>query len=396
MKILLSGGWGYGNLGDDAILYASLKLVNEKFPNSEIIIFSYDPVATFEELNGRYKVVKSVHRVAFGKTAYKQLSVYKKYSDFTMGIKILGAIKRRIKDIYNKLFPLEEPIVDYTLLSDLETLFREADMFIMSGGGYFNNWKESLQSRVAELTLAQKYGLKNYIIGQTLDDYQPQYKEELRSLFQNVSAISVRDEKSKNVLSQLGIESHIAPDLVLSGLDLPVVKNQSCDIVFILAELPIKYREEFIEILSHFVKERSLSLRIGITRLYNADIRHAKWCAHKFRENGIDVQFRIPNSFMDIWNDIAGVKYIISRNLHGLILGYVGGGNVLSINEQWKFEGFLSQIGAEDAIIKFDKLSRAEIYLKLDQFYRSEINNQKRMELAEHVKSSFFSLFGNR
>ena len=42
MKIILSGGWGYGNLGDDAILYSSIKLLRDKFPDSTIVVLSYN------------------------------------------------------------------------------------------------------------------------------------------------------------------------------------------------------------------------------------------------------------------------------------------------------------------------------------------------------------------
>lgn len=41
-KIILSGGWGYGNLGDDAILLSSYNLIKNRFPNSDIIILSYN------------------------------------------------------------------------------------------------------------------------------------------------------------------------------------------------------------------------------------------------------------------------------------------------------------------------------------------------------------------
>lgn len=325
MKILLSGGWGYGNLGDDAILHASLRLLKQTFPDAEIIIFSYDPTATIQELDGAYRVFKSVHRLLFGKSAFHQLSIYKKSTDLTKRYSWLGSGIRRIKDIFHKICPPRNLEVDYSHVGEIEPLFKDADMFIMSGGGYFNNWKESILSRMEELRLAQKYGLKNYIIGQTMDDFRPEYEGTLRRLLHGVTGISVRDERSQNVLSKLGISSKLTSDLVLAGLDEQIPEKQSCDMVFIPAELPIKHREALMDAISDFIKEKSLRIKLVITRLYNGDIIHAKWCVNRLRRNGVDVQFHIPKNFGDVWNDIAGAKYIISRNLHGLILGYIGG-----------------------------------------------------------------------
>lgn len=68
------------------------------------------------------------------------------------------------------------------------------------------------------------------------------------------------------------------------------------------------------------------------------------------------------------------------------------GGNILSLNDLWKFEGFLKQTGYNDAIIKLENLSQKEIYLKLINFYNSEVNKQKRSELREQVENTFSNI----
>lgn len=395
MKILLSGGWGYGNLGDDAILHASLRLLKQKFPDAELVIFSYDPNVTAQEIKWSYRVVKSAHRLLFGESAFHQLSIYKKSNDITKRYPWLGTLKRRVENIFHNIFPKRDLKVDYTRLSEIEPLFKDADIFIMSGGGYFNNWKESLLSRMEELRLAQKYRLKNYIIGQTLDAFHVEYHEALKTLFEGVTGISVRDERSQDMLSNLDITSKLTPDLALSGLDIPIIGDQPCDIVFIPAELPIKGREVLLDALSDFVKCRSLRIRLVVTRLYNGDILHAKWCVNRMQQNGVHVQFSIPENFGDVWRDIAGAKYIISRNLHGLILGYISGGNILSLNSSWKFNGFLNQIGQKEAVINFENISKAEVYSTMCEFFDFNSNNNIRFELKTQVESSFSKLLGD-
>ena len=73
MKILVSGGWGYGNLGDDALLVATIDLLKEKYPNSEIVIMSYDDIETQKlyELSD-IKVIPSVHRIISKKMAFNK------------------------------------------------------------------------------------------------------------------------------------------------------------------------------------------------------------------------------------------------------------------------------------------------------------------------------------
>ena len=63
MNILLSGGWGYGNLGDDAILEASVRILCNLYPQSKITIMSYEPCDI--NIHG-YEVIPSLHRAIFG------------------------------------------------------------------------------------------------------------------------------------------------------------------------------------------------------------------------------------------------------------------------------------------------------------------------------------------
>ena len=77
-NILISGGWGYGNLGDDAILLSTIKLTRSKFPNAKLHIFSYSPNETKDIiLDSNCELHSSVHRLLFGKSAFRFLHTYK-------------------------------------------------------------------------------------------------------------------------------------------------------------------------------------------------------------------------------------------------------------------------------------------------------------------------------
>lgn len=390
-KILLSGGWGYGNLGDDAILHASLKLIGNTFQDAEISIFSYEPIVTSEELKNKFKVYPSPHRLLFGDSAFKQLSIYGKVAP--QRNTIFHRVKRRLEQYAKTLLKYNDELLpNRSNLQEIEVLFATADIFIMSGGGYFNNWKESLISRIEELRLAQKYNVPSYIIGQSLDNFRPEYQDTLQSLLSKCHSISVRDEKSLNVLSNMGVSAILSPDLVLSGLDFkrrPLSKG----FVFVPAELPLNNRDNIIEGVYRYALKREIPVRIAITRLYNADIIHAKYCVKYLEKRGVRVNFRIPKSFDDVYADIVGANLIFSRNLHGLILGYIGGGKVLSLNNQWKFTGFLNQIEFSKAIVDAQTATPEHIVAKLSKIQECSIDDDIRIQLSETVENNFSKMF---
>lgn len=240
-NILISGGWGYGNLGDDAILLSTIKLTRSKFPNAKLHIFSYSPNETKDIiLDSNCELHSSVHRLLFGKSAFRFLHTYKKSVNMPYTIK---RISNRIKHY----LPHHVIKPDFKALKELEYLFAEADMFIMSGGGYFNNWRESLISRCTELQLAQRFNVTSFIIGQTLDDFQPIYRDQVKSLLSKCNGVSVRDTDSFNMLKKMGIVSTIAPDLVLAGIDVKPSPHPKNEIVFIPAELPLHNTNSIIQ-----------------------------------------------------------------------------------------------------------------------------------------------------
>ena len=67
-NIILSGGWGYGNLGDDAILLSSVRLLRDKFPNARINILTYcirDSKKVLKDIGDLY-FYESLDRKLFG------------------------------------------------------------------------------------------------------------------------------------------------------------------------------------------------------------------------------------------------------------------------------------------------------------------------------------------
>lgn len=383
-NILISGGWGYGNLGDDAILNATIKLTRAKYPNAKLNVCTYS-IPQEKIIYNNCEFHFSTHRLLFGESAFKFLHTYKK-SPFP------PYLFERIANRLKHYLPKSDIKPNYPALNSIEPLFKDADMFIMSGGGYFNNWRESFLSRCSELQLAHRYQVPSFIIGQTLDDFLPNYKEKVKPLLKQCRAISVRDEDSKRILGNMDITSSVAPDLVLGGIDVKPSPHPKNEIVFIPAELPLHNTNSIIQGIADFAITNGLIIRIAITRLYNADVRCARKTLLTFRNQGVKADLDIPNNFNDVAKHIIGAKFVISRNLHGLILGYIGGANVISLHNAWKFKGFLNQINAADSLINIETDNITEIADKLNAAYNYNLSNEIRVELMNIVTKNFNSL----
>ena len=68
MRIILSGGWGFGNLGDDAILLASIKILKWKYPLSNIVVLTNNVKETEQILldQSEIEIEESIFKKKFG------------------------------------------------------------------------------------------------------------------------------------------------------------------------------------------------------------------------------------------------------------------------------------------------------------------------------------------
>lgn len=355
IKVLLSGGWGYGNLGDDAILLASIELIKKKLPHAEITVMSYSPQDTATLIPG-LKVISSIHRIIYGNRAYKQLRTYKHTTNieaFPLLWRSISIIKRIIGyNSNNKSNLLLEKKIKGDKLETLKKLFSQYDIFIMSGGGYFNEWEDSFNSRIIELELSKQCG-SSFIMGQTLGPFSKIKQDVLRQYLNEIKRIYVRDTASLNELNGLGYNAILTPDLALSYI--PQQYELIDRITIIPAEIPRHKRDEFTQAIYSICKTMKLPVQIAITRLYNGDINCAKDLFDRMQKIGIkDVTLHIPTSYIEVIQAISHSKYVISRNLHGLIIGWREGAKCICLHKERKFISFMDQIGASDCIVDIE------------------------------------------
>lgn len=390
MNILLSGGWGYGNLGDDAILKISLSLISKRFPLANIILLSYDPSKIEVFTRPITNIEFSAHRVLFNRSAFEQLGTYGEVLSFRSHL-LRRVFSKLHRSIYGHYVKHEQVNID--AWDRLELCFRNADIFIMSGGGYFNNWEESFFSRCTELELAVKYHVPSYIVGQSFDYFHAYFKPRLELILKSCKKISVRDSVSIEILKELGIDGRYSPDLVLSHYE--ETNDIQNEIAFVPATCNPQNRKEIAKGIVIISKRYKLKVNIIITRLYIGDIFEAQYYYSYFKKKNVDVSMQIPSDIGDVVKNISRKRYIISRNLHGLILGMVHGGEkLLCLNDQPKFVSFMEQIGRSKYMLDMNIVSSSELVDLFDELLldKSSLEDVKQ-QLSHSVIDNFNKLF---
>ena len=373
-RILISGGWGYGNLGDDAILNSTIKLVRKKFPAAELVVSSYN----CEETQGRISrdenitIIPSVHRLFTGNLSSKRLRVLNgsEVSDLREGID--RGLGQKIRSKFTTLNNIWEEQVSYrkylVLIENTSSLtenlnYTSFDLFILAGGGYFlGEWLDNLYSRVLELNIAKQHNIPILIIGQTIGPFLTAKAKKIAVKgLQAADLVSVRDQESVDELQTLGIKSRLIPDTALSEIDYVHEKQPTLTLVI----GGTGFNAVKSAVLTKSVTEASrllgLSIKVVITRLWLSDLISAQKIIRILEKENPDVSMIVPKTFDELKNVLGSSSVMVSQNLHGLILGWRSGVPVISLNGGRKFVAFMKQSNQSHRLHPIEELSAKEL-----------------------------------
>lgn len=155
-KIVLSGYFGFDNLGDEAILYSMLEGMKD-IPDVELVVLSGNPEKTREKFK-----VRAVDRMG------------------------LAAVLKEIKS---------------------------CDLFVSGGGSLLQDVtsKRSLLYYLGLLKMAKFFKKKVMIYSQGIGPVtDPKNRAQLAKLFKKIDVINVRDNESKGELIQMGVKNPIS------------------------------------------------------------------------------------------------------------------------------------------------------------------------------------------
>ena len=377
MKIVLSGGWGYGNIGDDVILEAQISLILEKYPKANIVVLTYDFNDSLVHIKDNVTLERGVHSIIdYGSSNIRFSKFNDNYPFFQRVVdKLLN------KSLEFKLpFKLSE-IINKKHISKLKSILSGTDIYIMSGGGYFNEkWKAKMFSQLRELNLARVAGATTYILGPTIGQLDGDIKRLAKIEFNLAKEVSVRDSASAKEVAEIGVNPRLIPDIAFTK-NYPKNNLIDCESNF----LGIVYTSNctiMLEKVSHLIakyneNQEFITVRLFLTRLWRNDLKMVKNLQNQLTIQGIESEIVIPSNLISLEKNLCQCKLVISENLHGLITAARNSIPVISINDyvtgspnHKKITSFLDQLQ-----ISCYQISKNTTENELDNKLKSVLND---------------------
>ncbi|AEX20703.1 polysaccharide pyruvyl transferase family protein [Vibrio sp. EJY3] len=396
MKIVLSGGWGYGNLGDDVILNSQLHILNEMFPNAVFTVLTYDVKDSVSHSGKNIKLEENIHK----KCDFNSSKIR------FMGLGDAYPYSSRFKDrVINRVID-EKSIFEYFVkknsnLDEFRKVISGSDIFIMCGGGYFNEkWKSKIYSQLKELEIAINEGLKVYILGPTIGKLENKIAIDTKLMFEKAEIITVRDKASKKELEKLGLKAEIVPDVALSKW-VTNIRQESKYLGVVFTSKKSEVMENVVSLIKLYQnKGRSYKVKLFLSRLWNNDFLMLKNLQEVLKENNISSDIIIPSDHINLEQQLITCDLVISENLHGMITAARNGVRIIAINDYQlnspnykKIVSFLEQIN-----ISNDFISSSTTQNDINNIVERIEDNQKEYEkgiksVRENTKESYLRVF---
>lgn len=358
----LTGGWGYGNKGDNAILEGMRQSLSSRFPDDPLTVTSYSQ-AEMREQHG-IESIKSVHRLLWKRAPLGLL-------------RWLGIFVWRATDLKVLLVPS---------LRKHQSLMRQARAVIMGGGGYFNDaWPDMLRSRYVEIDLARSVGTPVVIYGQTLGPFsKTTIDRSLGRYLGYVAKIAFRDAQSLKVLEAAGVPEKkrvlSADEANLLSVRPPLEpKRAGRKVVGVMIQ---KFRPHLgpsgPSPAGSIPDEGSYVQRVvealGNVASKNPDVDYlfipsTRWDESTVRRVADELRTKIDGRIQFISDPTAdqfirscqNVDLMVSTNMHPIILAATAGVPSVAISYHYKLDDFMVSIGLEKYTQRIDDFSALDL-----------------------------------
>lgn len=184
IKVFLTGGWGYGNRGDNAILAGTLAAIDSLDASVDLVMTSFSA----KELKTKHGMdsLPSVHALLSFRKPWNWLRWPAVYLWRKTGLLLLPSLRRQLQEM------------------------ESADLIVFGGGGYFNDtWKDAFPSRIVELELARESQTPYVILGQTIGPFSDQSATQvLPAVLRPCAMVAYRDRQSADILKLAGLQDH--------------------------------------------------------------------------------------------------------------------------------------------------------------------------------------------
>ena len=344
-RVLISGWYGFGNIGDEAILHALIDRIVMTSPGTTVTALSYRPAYT-----RRVQAIRSAHQLPF--TLVSWLSWIIKFR----WIKTLAA-------------------------------FLRCDTFIMGGGGFLSDVQPEVpRGWLKQFRLAKLLGRRTLLCGIGAGPFNTEQGRAAVAYYLNryVDQISVRDRESYRCLvedcgvyaAKVSIEIDPVALMDFSRWRAPSTATDAIGIIYTkyfdrslfgaAQSLWPLLRECFLAQI-HAVRAAGYPVRLIF---FQSEIESA--LARELSENA-DVSCAFPADPEEAVREMSQCRAIISFRLHGNIIAHAMRLPYLPIVYHHKGLGFLEMVGKTDPmemIIVGDGLNLPEKVLDPEEWVR--------------------------
>jgi polysaccharide pyruvyl transferase WcaK-like protein len=396
VRIILSGGWGYGNLGDDAILDSTIHQLQARFPGCHCIVLTYNLADSGIHATEDVQLDLGAHSLTDGGGC--EVFIRSMTEDLSLPRRAWSKAR----------FAATESAAWFRYASNqqaLQTLKAEissADLFVMSGGGYFNEkWLNKTRAQLLELQFADEAGVPTIVLGPTIGRFEGNIRQEIEARFRNARLITVRDDFSFAEATQWSNRVSVVPDIALSNwLPDPGVPD---GLGIIFTSLRADFRKRVVEAVRLHVKSLGSdgAVKLFITRRWKYDLRAAITLQLELQRKGVACELVMPSNFKLLEQGLAACRMVISENLHGLILAARNLVPVIAVNDYHlgspnfkKFIAFLVQSNSQELF--FNSQTPVERIAQMLAGLRagSEVKQQDFRALRELVGRQYAAALG--
>ena len=342
-KILISGYYGFDNSGDDAILKAMIKDLEDNIENIEIVVLSKNPNYTEKTYN-----IKAVDRFS------------------------IKAVKKAIKS---------------------------CDLFISGGGSLLQDVTStrSLLYYIILMKLAKMYNKPVMVYANGVGPINGKMNRVwTRRILNKVDLITLRDEDSRRFLDELEVENkniYVTADPVFTLNPVEqikvfnILKNESIPTDKALVGVAVRHWDDSENLIFNIAKtidyiiEKYNSNVILIPMHYPGDLDISNSILHNVNAEGCYV---LSNKYNveDLMGIIKNLEILIAMRLHSLIYAATQGVPMVGIVYDPKIEGFLKSIDM-DFMCPAKNLKHQELVKKTDYVWENRKEIKHKLEILD-------------
>lgn len=410
MNILLSGGYGYGNVGDEGQLQGILLELRKHFNSPKIKVLTPNPTYT-QEVHGEEAIMAS-RECVFLQTLLPQL--------YNIRLVRKGSIVKVVGNFFLKL--LFYTLMLYFLINvilykyfkfvfaskNVKHLIQsicEADLLFIVGGGYLT---ESTLSRLLDTSMivfaARIFGVKCVMSGQTIGHISHRVnKYILGKALASCELVATRDPLDSIQSAQDLLKREKPTELMFTSDDALILTTSQLNgnyqgyigiqLHFWGADNEDLILNFYVDIVDYIVK--NVSDKIIIFPMHSTDIE----AAEKLRALRPQLEiFHYDFEVEEIVKFIHSLRFVISMKHHPLVFSFGGCVPVISINHseyyRHKNEGAMRNFNFENYSFMCDYSKLGKVKDAIHQLVSQETELkgliEKRLEEAKDRREVFW------